>query len=252
MNGVGYTSAALAIGGLEARLAQSTLFQAEDPHVRVVPTTSNPGPLGFFSFAFCCALFMAILLGWVEPSAAFVVHGFAFTFAGLGQVLVGLLEYSRKNVFASNAFLCYGFFWLGTALTGTLTAAGVWAPSAKGSQMQFVLWGIITAFFWAQTVMLNLALFVLFGSLMILFFLLAALQTSPGLAHFTGGWGIMVAIIAFYIGGAVLTLEMAGRAILPFGAFNWTALRRRLRGETFGPVGTRRFAGDSVPADEKA
>ena len=52
---------------LDARLAKSTLFQ-DEAHLKIVPSTSNPGPLGFFSFGFCTLLFMASrgrAFGWV-------------------------------------------------------------------------------------------------------------------------------------------------------------------------------------------
>ncbi|GAB4816335.1 hypothetical protein N2152v2_003381 [Parachlorella kessleri] len=196
---------------LDGRLAKSTLFQEKDPH--------------------------GVLTEWVEPAAAQAVYGFAFTFAGLGQVLVGILEFQRKNVFASNAFLCYGFFWLGTALNGTLQGAGIWTPTVKGAQMAHALWGCITIFFWLQTFILNVALCALFLSLAILFFLLSAAQTHPGITKATGGWGVMVAIISFYIGVAILFIEMYGKEILPVGTFNWNAMKRR-----FGPVGTKRWS----------
>lgn len=119
-------------------------------------------------------LLQGILVRWIEGDDASSVYGFAFTFAGLvstlasfnstcalnplckahllfpisnwcsqspcccclqGQVITGLLEYQRKNTFASNAFLCYGFFWLGTALNGTMRLAGLWNASPKGNQM---------------------------------------------------------------------------------------------------------------------
>lgn len=47
--------------------------------------------------------------------------------------------------------------------------------------LQFALWGCITMFFWFQTFILNAAVFALFLSLAILFFLLAACETNPGI-----------------------------------------------------------------------
>ena len=104
-----------------------------------------------------------------------------------GQVVTGLLEFHRKNVFASNAFLCYGFFWLATALNGTLQGAGIWAPTTKGTQMAYALWGCITVLFWLQTFVINFAVCFLFGGLAILFFLLAASQTNPAIVKVRHG-----------------------------------------------------------------
>lgn len=49
---------------LEARLARSTLFADTNPHLKTVPTTTNPAPLGFFTFALCGALYMVGVRHW--------------------------------------------------------------------------------------------------------------------------------------------------------------------------------------------
>lgn len=66
----------------------------------------------------------------LTPRAAF-----GFFFGGLCQLIAGVLEYSRKNTFATVAFVSYGGFWMAVALNGTLVAAGVYPTSVKGEEM---------------------------------------------------------------------------------------------------------------------
>lgn len=47
-------------------------------------------------------------------------------------MITGLLQYQRKNVFSTNAFLCYAFFFFAAALKGTLQGAGIWKHGGRG------------------------------------------------------------------------------------------------------------------------
>ena len=101
--------------------------------------------------------------------------GFAFGYGGLVQLLVGMWEVRRNNVFGVVAFGSYGGFWLSLAAYEALTYGGVFTERDPGAvQAMLCAWGILTAALFVQTLRMNVALAVLFSSLALLFFFLAA------------------------------------------------------------------------------
>ncbi|KAL6775917.1 GFY1 [Auxenochlorella protothecoides x Auxenochlorella symbiontica] len=221
------------IVALEARLATLT-----DDGVKTIPATSNPGPLGLFAFGLTTALLQGINSTVVDKGSVGLVYSFGFFFGGLCQLIAGVLEYSRKNTFATVAFVSYGGFWMAVALNGTLVAAGVYPTSVKGEEMMLSLWGIYTFLLWLCTFSSNLALSSLFLSLALLFFFLAGGQTNHNLMKFAGVWGFIVSAIAWYLAVATLMEELYGRVILPIVPF---APINKIKAGTFG---TRRRVDD--------
>jgi succinate-acetate transporter protein len=69
------------------------------------------------------------------------------------------------------------------------------------------------------TLRLNRALQLVFGTLTLLFFLLAGAEFSgnTGLAHFAGYEGIVCGLLAMYTGLALVLNELHGAIVLPLG-----------------------------------
>jgi succinate-acetate transporter protein len=83
------------------------------------------------------------------------------------------------------------------------------------------LWGLFTAAMFLGTFRLSRALQVVFGTLTVLFFLLAFgdyTAASPGFKHATGWEGVACGLAAIYTGLAQVLNELSGRAVLPLGA----------------------------------
>lgn len=182
-----------------------------------------------------------------------MTYAFGFFFGGLAQFVAGILEYPRKNTFATAAFCSYGAFWMSIAIHGTLVAAKVYqgntpddnAVVMKTEQMMLSLWGFITFIFWLCTFSMNAAISSLFLSLALLFWFLAGgqnpnSQASVNLKKFAGGWGMLVATIAFYCAAAQLFEDSYGRPILPTMPFK--AINKR----QLGNIGTKHYV--DVPA----
>lgn len=229
------------IVALEARLATIT-----EDGVKTIPSTSNPGPLGLFAFGLTTALLQGVNTTLIGKDSVGIVYSFGFFFGGLCQLIAGILEYSRKNTFATVAFTSYGGFWMSVALNGTLVKAGVYAaPPINGERMMLCMWGIFTFLLWLCTFTANLALSSLFLSLALLFFFLAGGQTNTSLMKFAGVWGLLVSAIAWYLAVSNLMEELYGRPILPIVPFK---PMNHVRAGTFG---TRRRVDDDVEAGDK-
>lgn len=101
-------------------------------------------------------------------------------YGGLVQLLVGMWEVKRNNLFGATAFSSYGAFWMSLAFYGTLKAAGIFEGLVEGEQMMLILWGILTFILFVGSIKLNVGLMTLFFSLGALFFLIAAGHPYPG------------------------------------------------------------------------
>jgi hypothetical protein len=82
------------------------------------------------------------------------------------------------------------------------------------------MWGLFTAVMFIGTLRMHVAGQVVFGSLTILFFLLAIgdfVGAGPGFKQFTGYEGIFCGFSAIYTGLAQVLNEVFGRVVLPLG-----------------------------------
>ena len=83
------------------------------------------------------------------------------------------------------------------------------------------MWGLFTAVMFIGTLRLHVAGQFVFGSLTLLFFLLAIgdfTAASPGFKHFTGYEGIFCGFSAIYAALAQVLNELFGRVVLPLGS----------------------------------
>lgn len=217
-------------------------FRATHP---CLPLPTSTGPLGLFAFGLTTALLQGINSTLTDGNSSGLVYSFGFFFGGLAQLIAGILEYSRKNSFATVAFTSYGTFWMAVALNGTLIKAGVYLPSVKGEEMMLSLWGIYTFLLWLCTFTSNLVLSALFLTLSLLFFFLAGGQTNHTLMKFAGVWGFIVSAIAWYLAVSNLLEELYGRPILPIFPF------KPIHGVKAGTFGTKHRADDPEVAERK-
>lgn len=182
--------------------------------------TANPGPIGLLGFGMTTILLNLHNAGFFPVTAAIVVAGIFY--GGIAQIIAGILEFKRGNVFGMVAFVSYGFFWHCLVAIWLLPATGIpalAAPSPANMACFLGLWGIFSGFMFIGTLNSNKALQFVFGSLTVLFALLVlhfALESHAfGIA---AGWvGIVCGASAFYLGVAEVLNEKCGRKVLPIG-----------------------------------
>ena len=73
-------------------------------------TTANPAPLGLFGFGMTTILLNIHNAGFFEVNS--MIMGMGIFFGGLQQVIAGIMEWKKGNIFAMSAFTSYGFFWI--------------------------------------------------------------------------------------------------------------------------------------------
>jgi succinate-acetate transporter protein len=98
---------------------------------------------------------------------------------------------------------------------------GLGPPSNDTAMAAYLgMWGLFTAVMFIGTLRLHVAGQIVFGSLTVLFFLLAIgdfTHASAGFKHFTGYEGIFCGFSAIYAGLAQVLNEIFGKTILPLG-----------------------------------
>jgi len=183
-------------------------------------TTANPAPLGLLGFGMTTVLLNLHNAGLYELNTMILAMGICY--GGIAQVIAGIMEWKKGNTFATTAFISYGFFWLSlVALIVLPKIIPALTPANEISMAAYLaLWGLFTAVMFLGTFRLNRALQVVFGTLTVLFFLLAigdATGASAGFKHFTGVEGLVCGFAAIYTGLAQVLNELAGKIILPLG-----------------------------------
>ena len=158
--------------------------------------------------------------GCFELNSMILAMGLCY--GGTAQVIAGIMEWKKGNTFATTAFISYGFFWISLVtlvllpkIIPTVTAANETAMAAY-----LALWGVFTAVMFLGTFRLSRALQVVFGTLTVLFFLLAAgdyTAASAGFKHATGWEGIGCGLAAIYTGLAQVLNELFGKVVFPLG-----------------------------------
>jgi succinate-acetate transporter protein len=182
-------------------------------------TTANPAPLGLLGFGMTTVLLNLHNAGFYELNSMILAMGICY--GGAAQIVAGIMEWRKGNTFATTAFLSYGLFWFSLVVLIILPKLG-WATASNDTAMAAYLfmWGLFTAVMFIGTLRLNIALQVVFGSLTILFFLLAIgdfINVGPGFKQFTGYEGIFCGFSAIYAGLAQVLNEIYGKVILPLG-----------------------------------
>ena len=180
---------------------------------------ANPGPLGLLGFGMTTVLLNLHNAGLMPLSIAIVAMGIAL--GGLAQIIAGIRELKQGNTFGGTAFTAYGLFWWSLVLiwVNPFANAGIEPASKIAMGYYLLLWGLFTAFMFVGTLKHNRATQVVFGSLTVLFLLLAIgdFAGNHTITMIAGFEGIFCGLSAIYSAmGQILNAEF-GKKIIPLG-----------------------------------
>ena len=183
---------------------------------------ANPAPLGLVGFGLTTVILSLVNAGVLPPGGEQVVIPLAFAYGGLIQMIAGILEFRTGNTFGTVAFLSYGAFWWWFALLVLLGGHGILDLSQAGSTIGVALigWGVFTLYMWIATFRLSKALWWIFLTLWITFFLLGfGALFGKSEMHVAGGWlGLVCGLLAMYTSFALVTNATFGKTVIPVGA----------------------------------
>jgi succinate-acetate transporter protein len=186
--------------------------------VKIKDLTANPAPLGLMAFGMTTVLLNIHNAGFYPMNAMILSMGFFY--GGLAQVIAGIMEWKKGNTFGTTAFTSYGFFWLTLVGIVLLPKSANYSGLATES-FPFVaylfMWGVFTLFMFVGTLKGSRALSVVFLTLTILFFLLAAgnYLGSEAILKIAGYEGIFTGLSAIYTALGQVLNESYGKKMIP-------------------------------------
>lgn len=187
---------------------------------------ADPGPaaLGAFGITLGLLSFFNAGLAPAESQLAFIPQ--ALFAGGLLILLAGLIDFRRDSLFTATVFSAYGIFWIALGFhflfaeqLGLTDPEGVPDPAKLFPAVGFTLlmWTIFTVFVWIASIKTNVTIFITITVLLLVLVVLTLgfLTASAGLIQIGGYLGILDALLAFYLAGALLINPLFGRDVLP-------------------------------------
>lgn len=179
---------------------------------------ADPAGLGLAAFALTTFLLSLVNAGIMPKDAEPVMLGVALAFGGFAQLLAGMWEFRKGNVFGATVFSAYGAFWLSFWAFLTFYAGGIPAEHRGGAVGWYLIaWAIFTGLMLVAALRTTAVLATLFAVVAVVFVLLAFGAFGFGAAFTTiGGFlGLVAAGLAFYLCLAAVGSSTFGRPILP-------------------------------------
>ncbi len=175
----------------------------------------NPAPLGLAGFALTTILLNIHNAGFYPLSV--MIMGMGVFYGGLAQLIAGIMEFKQGNTFGTVAFVSDGAFWLSLVFIWAMPLTGLAAADPVSMGFYLGLWGLFTFAMFIGTLKGKTIGKLVFGSLTILFFLLAMANFtgSHAIHTFAGYEGILCGGFALYEAAALVINEKFGRDVLP-------------------------------------
>jgi uncharacterized protein len=186
--------------------------------VKNLDLTGNPAPLGLMGFGMTTVLLNLHNAGFFALGSMILAMGIFY--GGLAQIIAGIQEWKKNNTFGATAFTSYGVFWLTLVALLILPKMGLADATSKEAMAAYLfMWGLFTTVMFIGTLKANRALQFVFGSLAVLFFLLALgdLTGNGTITMIAGYEGIICGLSAIYAALAQVLNEMYKRTVAPLG-----------------------------------
>ncbi len=185
---------------------------------QIIDSTANPAPLGLLGFGMTTVLLNIHNAGFYPLDTMILAMGIFY--GGIAQIIAGIMEWKKNNTFGTTAFTSYGLFWLtlvGLILLPELGLGTASDPLAMGFYL--LMWGVFTGIMFIGTLKLNRALQFVFGSLTVLFVLLAIGKWTGNemITMIAGYEGIICGASAIYTGLAQVLNEVYGKTVWSLG-----------------------------------
>ncbi len=177
---------------------------------------ANPAPLGLLGFGITTVLLNMHNADFFAMSSMILAMGIFY--GGIAQIIAGIMEWKKNNIFGMTAFISYGLFWFSLVALLIMPKIGWAEPAGAGAMAAYLfMWGLFTAIMFAATLKLNKTLQFIFATLTLLFFLLA-LGDITGIKVITkiaGYEGIICGFSAIYLASAEIINEIYKKTVLP-------------------------------------
>lgn len=185
--------------------------------------TGDPSALGLFGLAMVTLVASSQKLGFTTGLT--YVLPWAIFLGALAQLVAGLLDFKKENVFGGTAFCAYGFFWLAVSMSW-MTNLGMFGEIAKSHVdpkqlgVAFIGYLIFTIFMTMGATVTNKVLFTIFFMIDLLFiglgFSTLGIMVEP--MHMLAAVSeLIIAFLSFYLSAANILNTQFGYEFLKIG-----------------------------------
>ncbi|MCK5510614.1 acetate uptake transporter [Candidatus Parcubacteria bacterium] len=177
---------------------------------------ANPAPLGLLGFGMTTVLLNLHNADFFAMNSMILAMGIFY--GGIAQIIAGIMEWKKNNIFGMTAFISYGLFWLSLVALLIMPKIGWAEPASAGAMAAYLfMWGLFTAVMFAATLKLNKTLQFIFATLALLFFLLALgdITGIKAITKIAGYEGIICGFSAIYLASAEIINEIYKKPVLP-------------------------------------
>lgn len=175
----------------------------------------NPAVVGLAGFGLTTLL---LQLHNLELVGLGPIVAMGFIFGGGAQLIAGFMEQKMGNNFGFAAFTSYGAFWMGLGIIWILNHHGIYKSSGTDVGYYLVAWTLLTLIFWVGSFFIHTAMATTFSSLVLGFILLDLAHFGfPQLTTAAAVVLIFCALNAWYMMGAIILNDLAGREIVKTG-----------------------------------
>lgn len=188
----------------------------QESTTEIKDTTANPAPLGLMAFGMTTVLLNFHNAGFFALGTMILSMGVFY--GGIAQIIAGAMEWKKNNTFGTLAFTSYGLFWLSLVGLLVMPQLGLGEAASDSAMVAYLsMWGIFTGVMFIATLKLNRALQFIFGSLTLLFVLLALGHATGNstITQIAGYEGIICGLSSIYTGLAQVLNEVYGRVVAP-------------------------------------
>jgi hypothetical protein len=194
---------------------EDSVFKNE---IRLSDSTGNPGALGLLAFGLTTVILNMSNAGIFTMGS--VIFAMGIFYGGLAQIIAGIMEWKKNNTFGMTAFISYGFFWISLVFLILMPLWG-WGPAlGKEGLVCFLgIWGLFTLGMFLVTFRLAKTMQVVFGLLVLLFFLLIvgnALGNNT-IVVIAGIEGVICGLSAVYTGFGQIMNEVWKETVVRLG-----------------------------------
>jgi len=183
--------------------------------------TAEPAALGLIGLAVAALVLASTDLGLASGTAKSLMIPWVLCFGATAQIIAGIMDFKRNNIFGATVFSTYAMTMYAIALTLFITIfTGV---EFDITHYAFGLIAILAFSFiaTAASLMTNKVLFAILIAVdlavisLILHYLYGASALPAGI------FLLITSVLSFYAAAAVLLNTMAGKTVLPLGSAMW-------------------------------
>jgi hypothetical protein len=178
--------------------------------------TANPAPLGLCAFGMTTLLLSLHNAGLTALGSP--ILAMALFYGGTAQVIAGIMEWKKNNMFGMVTFGSFGFFWISFATLLLLPALGLTkAPQPVELAAFLSIWGVFAVGLFICTLKMHRILQVTLLAVVVLVVLLVAAQLTGNslILNLGGVMGLVAGSLALYIGLGQLINEVYGSRVIP-------------------------------------